>query len=332
MATHNEGGQQQSRPHQHALNFQAPLQPLTQAQPPAFQPNVDFSADAMQSLHSMPMELWERPAPSPPLQAMDWDPAAVEQHVHVGGLPQDLLHYGGLATYPQPDPHGEFMASLAGGSPYSLVSHSPDLELEPVNYANYTSWHGVEHVPTGRPPAVSGDLPPTYPDLPPAYPATATYPSAFPSAFPAAHPPAAAASGPSDLVHYSVPTTSSTFNSFPSSPHPLASSTATFNPVFSSSPTPNVAPSSGLPLQVSDWQMADAPPPVGSHGRSHGPRNNRPNAIQQRFPALPAPQQIASQPQYVASDVQRVGELGARPIGDFAAVSNRPIRLMEKCK
>jgi hypothetical protein len=339
MATQNEGGprqtQQQPPPghHQHSLTFQAPLQPMPQPQlePPHaalqhYQPtiNANFApTDAMQPLHNMPMELWEQPSQSPPLQAMEWDRAAAEQDASLGGLPQDLMHFSGLA-YPQPDPHGEFMASMAERSPYPLVSHSQDLELEPINYVNYTPWHGLEPTPTGPRPAVSSDLPSTYP--------VSTYQSAFPSAFPAAHPPAAA-SAPGDLVAYSVPATTAPLNSYPSSLHPFQSSTPSF------APSQSIVPSSDpqhSPLQGPYWQMTHTPPPAaaqGANGHSQGARTSRPAMVPHPSQnVLPAPRQIGSQPQYIASNVQQVVRQGARVHGDFAAVGEGVVNLAGRSK
>jgi hypothetical protein len=307
--------------------MQQPL-PLPHSALPNYHPNAPqnnvtgFShPDAMHSLHAMPMELWE--TPSAPLQPLDWDHAAESEHMHVD---PGLLNY----SYPQPDHSNQFMASMASMADPSFVSHAPELDIEPVNYANYTSWHGLEHVPTDRRPAVPGSLPASYPPAATTYPSdssAASYPSAFPSAFPAALPPAAmsAASGQVELVPYSTPST------FSPSHHTLPSSTPSFHPSFSSHAF-NLAPSPDQQrpsVQAPSWQMA---PPADHRPSSTGSQGPAANASRPRvhraelLAPLPAHQQIPTQPQYLASSVDELTRTrNVRAIGDFAAVSVDPV-------
>src|ERR1700744_5622201 len=124
MATHNESARQPQQnpppghPHPHPLNFQAPMQPLSQ--PPL---ELPVPSAALPHYHhdSMHMAMWDQqPTQSPSLpQAMEWDRAAAAQDANL-----DLMEFGGL-EYPQPD---QFMASMAERSPYPLVSNARELE------------------------------------------------------------------------------------------------------------------------------------------------------------------------------------------------------------
>jgi hypothetical protein len=228
---------------------------------------------------------------------MNWDPAAVENEqldADLGRLPQDLLQFSGLVPFPQPDPQAEMMASMAERHPVYSYSTSP--ELESVNYANYTSWHGAEHNPTSQ-------LPPNH------------FQSAFSPSLgmlPSTLPPA---SGPVELVPYSVPPTASVHSVDPS--HTFNVLDPSFNHV-----------SSAVPQPASQFSYAQA---HSLHGAgSQGP-NHTQQAMHDHF--LSNLQPLASHPQYVDASLiaATAGAQVNRPIAETTLPTARRKRLL-KCR